>query len=199
MAAQFGPTANFNTTRNWTDANANFHPDCDLQNPAQQDLRSRGGDLCGPYNNPSVATFSENTTVENPEFTQGWFKRGYNWRATAGIEQQLMNRLAVSVSYARTIKAMLDAGLVDHLLISSDYIGRINTAVGEVAGQSPPLSRLCSEKRLISNFRRHPLAAAYCGPVRAASSFLAPERIPYIPTFPSWHAYSRSGSSVRLK
>jgi predicted metal-dependent phosphotriesterase family hydrolase len=32
------------------------------------------------------------------------------------------------------IKALIDAGLVDRLLISSDYIGRINTAVGEVAG-----------------------------------------------------------------
>ena len=34
VAAQFGPTANFSTTRNWTDANANFYPDCDLKNPA---------------------------------------------------------------------------------------------------------------------------------------------------------------------
>ena len=39
VAAQFGPTANFSTTRNWTDANANFSPDCDLKNPAAQDLR----------------------------------------------------------------------------------------------------------------------------------------------------------------
>jgi hypothetical protein len=103
VATQFGPTANFSTTRNWTDANANFYPDCDLQNPAQQDLRARGGDLCGPYNNPSVATFTDNTTVADADFTDGWFKRGYNWRATAGIEQQLMNRLAVSATYARTI------------------------------------------------------------------------------------------------
>ena len=45
----------------------------------------------------------ENTTVANPDFTNGWFKRGYNWRASAGIEQQLTNRLAVSATYARTI------------------------------------------------------------------------------------------------
>jgi predicted metal-dependent phosphotriesterase family hydrolase len=32
------------------------------------------------------------------------------------------------------IKAMLDAGVVDSLLISSDYIGRINTGVGEIPG-----------------------------------------------------------------
>jgi hypothetical protein len=103
VAAQFGPTANFNTTRNWTDANGNFHPDCDLGNPTAQDLRGSGGDVCGPYNNPSVATFSNNTTVADPDFTDGWFKRGYNWRASASIEQQLTHRLAVSASYARTI------------------------------------------------------------------------------------------------
>src|SRR5262245_4868236 len=102
VATQFGPTANFSTTRNWTDANSNFYPDCDLQNPASQDLRAAGGDLCGPYNNPSVATFTDNTTVADPDFTSGWFKRGYNWRATASIEQQILNRFAVSATYART-------------------------------------------------------------------------------------------------
>ena len=30
------------------------------------------------------------------------------------------------------IRALLDAGLADHLLLSSDYIGRVNTSVGEV-------------------------------------------------------------------
>jgi phosphotriesterase-related protein len=37
------------------------------------------------------------------------------------------------------IKALLDAGLVEHLLISSDFIGRLNTNVGEVAGYPGPL------------------------------------------------------------
>jgi hypothetical protein len=103
VATQFGPTANFSTTRNWTDANSNFYPDCDLKNPALHDLRAGGGDLCGPYNNPSVATFTDNTTVADPEFVDGWFKRGYNWRATASIEQQILSRFAVSATYARTI------------------------------------------------------------------------------------------------
>jgi hypothetical protein len=103
VASQFGPTANFSTTRTWTDANGNFFPDCNLRNPAAQDLRASGGDVCGPYNNPSVATFTGNTTVADPDFTSGWFKRGYNWRATASVEQQLLDRLAVSATYARTI------------------------------------------------------------------------------------------------
>jgi phosphotriesterase-related protein len=37
------------------------------------------------------------------------------------------------------ILAFLDAGQIDHLLISSDYIGRINTSVGEVSLYPGPL------------------------------------------------------------
>ena len=35
------------TTRAWTDANRNYVADCNLLNPATQDLRATGGDLCG--------------------------------------------------------------------------------------------------------------------------------------------------------
>jgi hypothetical protein len=102
-ASLFGPAASGSTTRNWTDANGNFFPDCDLRNPANQDLRGSGGDLCGPYNTPSVATYVPSTAVIDENFTQGWFKRGYNWRATASIEQQLAPGLAVAATYARAI------------------------------------------------------------------------------------------------
>jgi predicted metal-dependent phosphotriesterase family hydrolase len=48
-----------------------------------------------------------------------------------------MTRQQQWVSDAKRIEmleALIDAGLVDQLLISSDYIGRINTGTGEVAG-----------------------------------------------------------------
>ncbi len=47
-------TSTFGTagvTRAWIDANSNLAPDCDLQNPDVQDLRSTGGDLCGVMSN----------------------------------------------------------------------------------------------------------------------------------------------------
>ncbi|HLG56519.1 MAG TPA: carboxypeptidase regulatory-like domain-containing protein [Vicinamibacterales bacterium] len=103
VASLYGPTANFSTTRNWTDANGNYLPDCDLNNPAQQDRRGAGGDVCGVYNTPSVGTFVPSTSVIDPSFTQGWFKRGYNWRATASVEQQIANGLAVAATYAHAI------------------------------------------------------------------------------------------------
>jgi hypothetical protein len=103
VAQTFGPQANFSTTRNWTDGNGNFFPDCDLKNPAQQDLRAAGSDFCGPYNTPSVGTFTNSTSVADPSFIDGWGKRGYNWRATLSIEQQLTSRMALAATYARTI------------------------------------------------------------------------------------------------
>lgn len=58
-------------------------------------------------------------------------------RRGAFVAFDRMTRQQQWVSDARRIdmmKALLDAGLVDHLLISSDYIGRINTATGELPG-----------------------------------------------------------------
>ena len=63
VAALYGPASTSSMTRNWTDANGNFFPDCDLKNGAAQDLRSRGGDLCGPFNTPSVGTYVPSQSV----------------------------------------------------------------------------------------------------------------------------------------
>ncbi len=38
-------------TRSWTDTNRNYTPDCDFLNGEAQDLRTRGGDLCGRWSN----------------------------------------------------------------------------------------------------------------------------------------------------
>ncbi len=103
VAGLYSGAANFSTTRNWTDANGNFFPDCDLKNPLAQDLRGTGGDQCGAYNNPSVGTYIPSTAIIDEAFTQGWFKREYNWRFTTSVEQQLMPGLAVAATYARTI------------------------------------------------------------------------------------------------
>jgi predicted metal-dependent phosphotriesterase family hydrolase len=63
-------------------------------------------------------------------------------RRGAFVAFDRMTRQQQWVSDARRIemiKALLDAGLVDSLLISSDYIGRINTAVGEIPGYAGSL------------------------------------------------------------
>jgi hypothetical protein len=103
-ASLYAPAASTSTTRNWTDNNGNFLPDCDLRNPLAQSPATTGSaDTCGVYNTPSVGTYVPSTAVIDKDFTEGWGKRGYNWRATASIEQQLAPGLAIAATYARSI------------------------------------------------------------------------------------------------
>ena len=79
-------------------------PDGQLQHDAQLDRRQRqllsrlrpeepgarrtcahaAATSAAPTTTRAWRTFTDNTTVANPDFTNGWFKRGYNWRATRG-------------------------------------------------------------------------------------------------------------------
>ncbi len=87
-------------TRTWTDANGNFTPDCNLQNPNSQDLRATGGDFCGALSNLS---FGQNITTNNydPALLNGWGVRSSDWNLGASIQQQLMARASIEVAYSR--------------------------------------------------------------------------------------------------
>ena len=87
-------------TRAWTDTNQNFVPDCDLSNPAAQDLRGSGGDLCGVMSNTQFGT---NVLTNNfdPAILNGWGVRPSDWNLAASIEQQIGRRSSVAVTYTR--------------------------------------------------------------------------------------------------
>jgi hypothetical protein len=100
-----GPTGNpaavvNAVTRSWTDANGNFNPDCNLLNLQSQDLRLGGGDFCGTVSDlnfgqpASVTAYDEATRF-------GWNNREYNWEFSAGVQHQLLPRLAVDFGYFR--------------------------------------------------------------------------------------------------
>jgi hypothetical protein len=85
-------------TRSWTDRNGNFVPDCDLTNTAAQTVT--GGDICGVMA-ANFGTTRAGTTYD-PDTTSGWNKRGYNWQFSTGVQQQLMPRVSMDVSYFRS-------------------------------------------------------------------------------------------------
>jgi hypothetical protein len=87
-------------TRAWADANRNFVPDCDLLNPAAQDLRDRGGDLCGVLSNTS---FGRNllTNTFDPDILDGWGVRPSDWQLVVSIQQALRSRASLDVTYTR--------------------------------------------------------------------------------------------------
>jgi len=90
------------TTRPWNDRttfpagdprNGNYIPDCDLALPAANGECSAmanqnfGGALGG--------------AVYDPAIMEGWGVRGYNWEFSAGVQQELMPRVSIDVSYFR--------------------------------------------------------------------------------------------------
>ena len=87
-------------TRTWTDANANFVPDCDLRNPGAQDLRASGGDFCGVLSN---VDFGKNVLTNDfdPNLLAGWGVRPADWSLAVSIQQQIGARSSVDVTYIR--------------------------------------------------------------------------------------------------
>jgi len=87
-------------TRAWTDANSNLLPDCNLLIPTAQDLRSTGGDMCGPLSN---LLFGQNvfTNTYDDELLHGWGVRSSDWNISASVQQQIMARMSVEVAYNR--------------------------------------------------------------------------------------------------
>ena len=96
------PTSRLSLTaaRAWTDANTNFVPDCNLLNPAMQDLRASGGDLCGVNTNANFGTQVFQSTLDST-LLSGWGVRSGDWQFGASVQQEVLPRVAVEVGYQR--------------------------------------------------------------------------------------------------
>jgi hypothetical protein len=89
-------------TRNWTDRDGDFVVDCDLSPTtiAAQDVP--GGDICGPVTGAGLNFGSVvRTRTVNPDVLHGWGVRPYDWVTTASIQQEIIPRLSVELSYNR--------------------------------------------------------------------------------------------------
>ena len=81
------------TTRTWADANRDYVPDCDLINPA-------ANGECGRMDNQNFGK-EVFTRFFDPEFIDGWGKRGYNWEMGVSVQHELMTRVGLTVGYFR--------------------------------------------------------------------------------------------------
>ena len=102
LYTQNNPAVTFQqtTTRNWTDGNGNFVPDCDLMNPAMQNNLASGGDNCGVWNNLNFGN-PFGTTRVNPDVQHGWGVRNYDWQFGVAVQHEILPRVAIDVSYNR--------------------------------------------------------------------------------------------------
>jgi hypothetical protein len=107
------------TTRSWVDSNHNFIVDCNLANPAAQNLTASGGDNCGAIANNAFGTAVPGATFD-PDLLTGWGHRPANWEFSGGIQQQLPARMSLEVSYYRRIWENFPV-VANVLTTASDY------------------------------------------------------------------------------
>jgi hypothetical protein len=81
------------TNRTWTDADGDFVADCVLTNSA-------GNGECGPWQNLNFGN-PFNTTTVNPAVLEGWGVRPYDWQFGVTLQQEILPRVSVDVSYNR--------------------------------------------------------------------------------------------------
>jgi hypothetical protein len=86
----------YNTTRTWLDNNGNKVPDCDLNNLGLQS----GVDLCGAVANANFGNVFSPTTID-PALLSGWGTRPYDWQIGVSLQQQILPRVSVELSYNR--------------------------------------------------------------------------------------------------
>ena len=82
------------TTRAWNDANRNFVADCNLINPV-------ANGECGAMANTAFGSTQPGRAYD-PDATRGWNQRVGNWQFSAGVQQEVLPRVSVDVSYWRT-------------------------------------------------------------------------------------------------
>ena len=107
------------TTRNWTDANRNFTPDCDLLDPRQQDLRAVGGDFCAQWGNQNFGSSVPGTNWD-PALLEGWGVRPNDGQLGISVQREVFTRTSVEVGYHR--RWFKNFTVTDNLLVSAaDY------------------------------------------------------------------------------
>src|SRR4029453_19257052 len=100
------------TTRSWSDANRDYVPDCNLTNPA-------ANGECGAMANANFG-LPVPGAIYDTNMTHGWFKRGFNWEFSAGVQHEVLPRTSVDVSYFR--RTYGNARITDNRALSpSDF------------------------------------------------------------------------------
>jgi hypothetical protein len=117
--------ANPCVARSWTDIDGDLTPDCNLQNPLEQNNAATGGDICGQIDN---LQFGSNELVGaqfDPDLLHGWGLRPSDWSFGLSVQQELFPRASVEVGYYRRSFTMYTTGgtVTDNLAVRPADVG----------------------------------------------------------------------------
>jgi hypothetical protein len=107
-------------SRTWSDNNHNFVVDCDILNPATQNVP--GGDNCGALIGDALnfGKVGATLTQVNPNILSGWGVRRYDWEWGVDVQQELIPRVSLDVNYNR--RSFGNFTVTDNLAVGpSDY------------------------------------------------------------------------------
>jgi hypothetical protein len=125
------------TNRSWNDRgglgiNNDYIPQCDLLNPL-------ANGECGPFSNTAFNT-STPADVFDPDLISGWNHRQSNWELTAGVQHEVLPRVALDVGYFRRI--WKNFRVTDNVLVGPEDFTQFSVTVpndpnlGETAGKT---------------------------------------------------------------
>jgi hypothetical protein len=81
-------------TRNWTDADRDFVPDCDLTNPLLNGECAQISNLNFGRNNPNATTYAD-------DVVHGFGVRAFNWNAAVELQRDLGGGVSMAAGYYR--------------------------------------------------------------------------------------------------
>src|SRR6185436_5585684 len=107
--------ANPSVNRTWNDANRDFVPQCDLSNPAAQNLTGVTPidptiDSCGAISNILFGSNQFVGATIDPQLTHGWGIRPSDWSFGASIQQEILPRASIEFGYYRRVFTMFTTG-----------------------------------------------------------------------------------------
>jgi hypothetical protein len=105
--------------RSWTDANRDYVPQCDLQNPL-------ANGECGQLSDLSFGTIRPGELYDK-DLTTGWGHRPANWEFSASVQRELLPRVAVDVGYFRRIWKNFQ--VTDNLLVGPEDFTQFSMTV----------------------------------------------------------------------
>ena len=96
IQASANPAVNLTrtTSRNWTDTNRNFRPDCDLLHPI-------ANGECGAWSNLNFGRANVETRYA-PDAQRGLNEQFHNWQGSISVQHELRPGLGLNVGYFRT-------------------------------------------------------------------------------------------------